>query len=200
MKLVLLSDTHNTQPNVPNGDVLIHCGDFSNTGSFVQVQDQLNWLDALPHKTKIVIAGNHDYALEKFLEKRDLLASLSTITYLENSGVEVEGVKFWGSPINPPFMNWAFQPPRFNWEAAIPKDVEVLITHAPPFGILDSNSHFSSIGCPNLLEAVRKLPKLRIHVFGHVHENMGTKLIDGTLFINCALGGRLSAKPIEVQL
>ena len=198
MKLVLLSDTHNTQPNVPDGDVLVHCGDLSNTGSFMEVRDQIEWLDSLPHKYKVLVAGNHDYALEKYLEKRDALTGVDLI-YLENDGVDIEGIKFWGSPINPPFMNWAFQPPRFDWESAIPKDTEVLVTHAPPFGILDNN-RYVDIGCPNLLAAVRKLPNLRLHVFGHVHENMGSKLIDGTLFINCALGGRLSARPIEVEL
>ena len=199
MKLVLLSDTHNTQPNVPNGDVLIHCGDLSNMGTFVELRDQIEWLDSLPHKNKILIAGNHDYGLEK-LPMRDEVLIGTSLTYLENEGTEIEGVKFWGSPINPPFMNWAFQPPRFDWRRAIPEDVEVLITHAPPFGILDSNHIFSSIGCPNLLEAVRGLKKLRLHIFGHVHENTGTKLIDGVTFINCALGGRLNTRPIEVEI
>lgn len=164
----------------------------------MEVRDQLEWLDSLPHKRKLLVAGNHDFTLEKFLEKRDALTGID-ITYLENTGTEIDGLKFWGSPINPPFMNWAFQPPRFDWKSAIPKDTNVLITHAPPFGILDYNGRVE-IGCPNLLEAARELPKLRLHVFGHVHENMGSKLIDGVLFVNCALGGRLHSRPIELEL
>ena len=199
MKLVLISDTHNTEPNVPNGDVLIHCGDMSNQGTWSELRPQLEWIDSQPHKYKIVIAGNHDFGLEKLPMKEELLSGLDII-YLENKGVEIEGVKFWGSPINPPFMNWAFQPPRFNWKAAIDDDVEVLITHAPPFGILDSNHIFTSIGCPNLLEAVKGLKKLRVHVFGHVHENIGMRVADGVTFVNCALGGRSNVRPVEIEV
>jgi len=96
--------------------------------------------------------------------------------YLENSGVEIDGVKFWGSPWQPEFFNWAFNLPRGRrlaeiW-ALIPDDTEVLITHTPPYGILDRVDSGEHVGCEDLRRALQRV-KPKVHVFGHIHEDRG---------------------------
>ncbi|OAQ96718.1 hypothetical protein LLEC1_06356 [Akanthomyces lecanii] len=70
IRVVCISDTHNTRPRVPDGDVLIHAGDLTENGSFAEVQQELAWLASLPHRFKILVAGNHDVLFdESFLQK-----------------------------------------------------------------------------------------------------------------------------------
>jgi len=109
MKLVCISDTHSLHwrmPDIPDGDVLIHAGDCLDQGTLENIEDLNNWLGTLPHRHKIVIAGNHDWA---FQETPELARqALTNAIYLEDSGVETEVVRFWGSPWTPTFMDWAF--------------------------------------------------------------------------------------------
>lgn len=142
MKLVCISDTHSLHrrlQSIPDGDVLIHAGDCLGQGTLENIEDFNDWLGSLPHRHKIVIAGNHDWA---FQETPELARqALTSAIYLEDSGVEIEGVRFWGSPWTPIFMNWAFmlgrgEPLYEKWQL-IPDDTDVLITHGPPQGIGD---------------------------------------------------------------
>jgi hypothetical protein len=126
--------------------------------------------------------------------------------YLEDSGIEIAGVKFWGSPWQPEFYDWAFNLPRGQaladkW-ALIPDDIDVLITHGPPLGILDQVITGDHVGCADLLEAVQ-LIKPKVHIFGHIHEGYGRIEQNGTVFINasvCTARYRPINPPIVVEV
>ncbi|KAM7186250.1 Metallo-dependent phosphatase-like protein [Naviculisporaceae sp. PSN 640] len=128
ISVVCISDTHNNQPDLPDGDILIHAGDLTQSGTFDEIQATLKWLNAQPHPHKIVVAGNHDLLLDRWLDRiqwrtelRDNL-NWGDIIYLENtsttvtvhfpSDAEPETLKIFGSPLSPKHGNWAFQYPR----------------------------------------------------------------------------------------
>ncbi len=143
MRLVCISDTHSQHDDIdliPDGDVLIHAGDCLGRGSIFELEDFDYWLGELPHPTKILIAGNHDWCFQtRPNEARKLVTNA---IYLEDSGVTIGGLKFWGSPITPTFRNWAFNRDRGpdiakHWDL-IPDDTDVLVTHGPPEGIFDT--------------------------------------------------------------
>lgn len=145
MRLVAISDTHeqHTQIVLPEGDVLIHAGDITFRGEFPAIASFANWLKQQPHQHKVVIAGNHELTFET--SARDIMVNLireAGATYLQDSGCEIDGMLFWGSPWTPCYFNWAFNLNRGEeidrkWQL-IPEKTNVLITHAPPYGILDS--------------------------------------------------------------
>ena len=192
MKLILISDTHGRHDDVdiPDGDILIHAGDLSSRGREFEIDDFLDWFSNQPHKHKIFIAGNHDFFFER--ENQETINSKmpNNVIYLNDSGIEIEGVKIWGSPIQPEFYNWAFNRERGDeikkhWDL-IPLDTDVLITHGPPINILDKTIRRKSVGCEELLIAVNHI-KPKIHVFGHIHEAYGVEIIDDTTFINASI-------------
>lgn len=211
MRLVCISDTHSMHTKIPGGvppgDVLIHAGDFTGRNNKIAVGEFLEWLASLPHPHKILIAGNHDGVLEA--EPDWSAAALAEICpavhYLCDTGCEIDGVKFFGQPWTPEFLNWHFMVPRgepaANKWALIPSDTDVLITHGPPHGILDQCPEWHpkmprdrrpliSVGCEELGLAVNRLQP-RVHVFGHIHEGHGRVEKDGTLFVNAScLDGR----------
>jgi Icc-related predicted phosphoesterase len=187
MRIVAFSDTEGKhgQLEVPDGDVLVFAGDMSHHGSSVAIEEFDRWLGTLPHPNKLVIAGNHDTLFERNPGIGRLL--MKNCRYLQDEVAEVDGVKFWGSPWQPWFFNWSFNLPRGDklaekW-AMIPEDAEVLITHGPPFGIGDNTGQMQ-VGCEALRERVMKLPKLKTHIFGHVHESPGLFKQEGILFAN----------------
>lgn len=212
LSIVCISDTHNQLRyiKVPDGDVLVHAGDFSMQGRAAEIQEFNDQLGRLPHKHKIVIAGNHDIGFETHPE--DAKALLTNATYLEDSGVEIEGVKFWGSPWQPQFYDWAFnlergEDLREKWQK-IPEDIDVLITHGPPRFILDMAYRQGplpdeSVGCDDLRDEVLNRIKPRYHVFGHIHESRGHIKIGDTEFINASiLDGkyRIKNKPYIINI
>ena len=193
MKIVCLSDTHGRHreiPDLPDGDVLLHAGDACNFGTLNEIADFADWFRAQPHRHKILIAGNHDWPFHRGgRAARDLMHG---IHYLEDIGCEVAGVRFWGSPWQPEFCNWAFNVPRGPelariWQR-IPADVQILATHGPAFSILDANREGKSVGCRDLLDRLQSLPSLRVHVFGHIHEGRGSRFVEpqGYMAINAS--------------
>jgi Icc-related predicted phosphoesterase len=194
MKIVLISDTHNKHQfikdaELPLGDVIIHAGDVTNKGNSIETISFLNWFSNLPHKHKIFIAGNHDFLFEK--KKQEEIAKLipDNVIYLENSGVKIEGFQFWGSPDQPAFYQWAFNKTtaeRRESFAKIPTHTDVLITHCPPFRILDETKDGDDVGCKILREKVKEV-KPKLHVFGHIHEAYGQKTFNKTHFVNASL-------------
>ncbi|WP_428741856.1 metallophosphatase domain-containing protein [Tenacibaculum sp.] len=192
MKIVFISDTHGRHEDVklPQGNVLIHAGDVSRTGKSVEVEAFLKWYSNQPHKYKILIAGNHDWYFESNSKIMIDSRMPDNIIYLNDSGCEIEGVRFWGSPIQPEFGNWAFNRKRgedikAHWDL-IPLKTDVLITHGPPFGILDKTMRNDLVGCEELLKKVNQI-KPKIHVFGHIHEAYGVVEKNGVKFINASL-------------
>src|SRR5262249_2058727 len=198
--------------DLPHGDVLILGGDmFANhssdpdTDAAIQMND-IRELDeycgSLSFQSVLMIAGNHDWVFERITGARHMLKN---ITYLEDSGTEIDGVKFWGSPHQPWFYNWAFNHPRngnrlAQYWSLIPDDTDVLITHGPPYGILDFPfGRKASAGCELLLDRVREIEP-RVHIFGHIHGSYGRQQIGKTLFINACLCNELyqAVNPAQV--
>ena len=178
------------------------------TGGLKYVHEELAWFNSLPHRHKIIIAGNHDWAFQHFLsEGHENLAEdiCQPAYYLRDNGVEIEGLKFWGSPWQPWFCDWAFNlrrgpEIRAKWDL-IPEGVDVLVTHGPPMGILDrvGNSH---VGCADLAVAVARLAP-KIHVFGHIHSGYGQESNRRTRFYNASVVNeayRLANEPWSVEL
>jgi Icc-related predicted phosphoesterase len=201
MRIVLISDTHglHRQLNVPDGDMLIHAGDFTlNSKPPSIVSDFNGWLGSLPHRHKVVVPGNHEFLLE---EPRNRGAITNAIL-LVDSGVEVEGIRIWGSPVTPLYggaFGMSRPEDRNKLWASIPEGLDILVTHTPPFAILDhSLPSGPREGCPYLFaEVFRARP--RLHVFGHIHAGYGTLRTDHTLFVNASLvgeDGSLGRKPL----
>lgn len=195
MKIVALSDTHaeHRHVTVPDGDVLVFAGDLMTCGRrFAEVVSFCQWFKSQPHKYKILVAGNHDRLFESQLPMcRGEMGA--TVRYLQDSGTEIDGIKFWGSPYQPWFMDWAFNVHRGeqikrHWDL-IPADTDVLITHGPAYGVLDQmtpeglTSSWGSkliippsehLGCEELRTAVDRVnPK--VHIFGHIHGSHGSQ-------------------------
>lgn len=209
------------RPELPDGDVLIHAGDLTFRGTLPEVREATLWLHdqkaAKKYKHVIVIAGNHDWLFERESRLARQLVETRGLIYLEDSGVtlsETEAVPgrlepgpgrvtVYGSPWQPAFMNWAFnlhtpESLRAKWDM-IPSDVDILVTHGPPYGIRDGVPEFDEesypsdesialrhVGCGELLKAVKRV-KPKVHVFGHVHAGHGRVERDGTLFINASV-------------
>jgi len=205
LRLVCLSDTHNLHERieVPEGDVLLHAGDATARGTPREVAAFGAFLAGLPHRHKIVIAGNHDFLFEREPERaRELLGE---VTYLQDAGTQVEGLHVWGSPWQPWFHDWAFNLPRGKalaekW-ALVPDTTDVLLTHGPPFGVLDETAHGQRVGCEELGRALKRV-RPRLHLFGHIHESFGTRHEDGILSVNaccCNLRYRAVHAPVVID-
>jgi predicted phosphohydrolase len=189
LRLVLLSDTHelHREVDVPDGDIFIHAGDFTIfSKSMDAVADFNDWLGGLPHRYKIVVPGNHEFFLEAEPSERFML---DNAIVLINEGTEIDGLRIWGSPVTP-LYGGAFglrsAKDRRRLYAQIPHGIDVLVTHGPPFGILDT-APISGLheGCPELLDVVEQVrPKL--HVFGHIHTAYGIFQTEHTTFVNAS--------------
>ena len=192
LTIVAISDTHqlHREVEVPPGDLLIHAGDFTMfSNSAAAILDFDDWLGELPHRWKVLIPGNHEFFLESDPSRR---GRITNATILIDEGVEIMGLKTWGSPMTPLYggaFGRSSGRDRANVYAQIPGDSDILVTHGPPFGILDQapGSEYHS-GCPQLLDAVRRI-KPMIHIFGHAHGGYGTFNTPDTLFVNAALPG-----------
>ena len=194
-KLVLCSDTHEMHSHLtwPEGDILVHAGDFTMIGRPEQIEGFGNWLRDSPFNAVIIIAGNHDILFQKEPEKaRKLLSKHDKIHYLEDSGCRIDGVSFYGSPWQPEFSyGWAFtlaaeEELRNKWHS-IPSNVQVLITHGPPAGILDFTIDGRHAGSTSLLAEINQRIKPQLHLFGHIHEGYGICEVEETKFVNASI-------------
>jgi Icc-related predicted phosphoesterase len=208
MQITIVSDTHglHNQLQLPGGDLLIHAGDVTARGNETEVVQFLEWFKNQKYTHKIFIAGNHDWFFEN--ETAEYIQSLipKEVTYLNDSGICIDGYLIWGSPIQPTFFNWAFNRNRGDeinkhWQL-IPKNTDILITHGPPFGILDQTLRGEKVGCEMLLEKVNEVqPKL--HVFGHIHEGYGMIKKENSTFVNASvldIGYRYKNEPINLVM
>ncbi|TNE47114.1 MAG: metallophosphoesterase [Bacteroidetes bacterium] len=192
MKFVFISDTHLKHEHLilPPGDVLVHAGDFSKRGTVDETRLFLDWFSGQPHAHKVLVAGNHDFIAE---QNPDAFRAMlpDNVSYLENDSMEIGGLKIWGSPITPWFFDWAFNRHRgaairTYWDK-IPHDTDIVITHGPPYGILDEVvRNPRPVGCRDLLHRMEQV-RPRVHIFGHIHEGYGQVEQNGTLFINAAV-------------
>ena len=172
-------------------DLLIHAGDMSMMGTETEIEQFLKWYSSIRAKYKVLIAGNHDFLFEKQrMIAKDLLAKYPDIIYLETEEVVIEGIKIYGEPRQPWFHSWAFNVERGEaikryWDA-IPEDVNILVTHGPPKGILDMTMSGENVGCEDLLYRLPYLEQLKLVVFGHIHEHAGCELINGVYYVNAS--------------
>lgn len=196
MRIVCMSDTHKKHKDVvvPVGDVLVFAGDMCGGGSEKSARKFGKWFASHPHKHKVIVAGNHDRCFERScrLPIKSYYRELG-ITYLEHEPINIEGLKFFGSPFSPRFGDWSFYLNRGEelerkW-SQIPDDTEVLITHGPPRGILDLCNKDESCGCEDLMDRITCLKKLKAHIFGHIHFSQGTDDFLGIKFVNAAICG-----------
>lgn len=183
MKILHLSDTHGLHHRIkdlPNADVIVHSGDISNNGTESEVLDFLNWYIKLPYAHKIFVTGNHDLCLWEAEGIEDLP---NNIYFLQDSGVEIDGIKFYGIAYNHP-------------ETLIPFGIDIVVTHEPPVMILDESVgiHWGNAPLRNRIMEV----KPRYHLFGHSHGGYGTVKQDNIVYSNAALlddMNRLVRKP-----
>lgn len=199
LKLICISDTHgdHAEVQVPEGDVLLHAGDITAHGSKADYSDFLAWFAAKPHKHKVFIAGNHDNFLEEQPDTALQMATDAGVHYLNDSGIEIDGVHFWGCPITPRFFTWAFmRDPGSDIEKhwnLIPEGTDVLVTHGPPFGILDevhrAPEETEQTGCKSLLKRIVNI-KPQYHIFGHIHECYGRASYKQVEFANVSTMNR----------
>ena len=193
IRVVCISDTHSLKcDEIPDGSILIHSGDLTNNGTIAEIQQALDWLASLPHKYKVIIAGNHDTYLDPrsrlTLAEEDRTGKLDWkgMHYLQHNSIalafpfgnSVRKVNIYGAPQIPKCggSNFAFQYPRGQdaWTDTVPANTEILITHAPPKYHLDLVN--PSLGCEHLLKEVWRV-KPRLHVFGHVHVGAGKRVV-----------------------
>lgn len=193
MKVVAVSDTHELeqQLDLPEADMLIHCGDLTYKGSWSAYMKCLNWFQDQQKKFKhiICICGNHDFNHKEFAS---MLKDIGVI-YLENSGATIEGIRFYGCPNVSNLPKWNFNDDKDPtcWDR-IPDDVEVLITHSPPIDFLDEIWHYGSSKLRKRVDDLME-KKLKVNVFGHCHADGGKQMIlknkEGrdVRFVNCAI-------------
>lgn len=220
MKIVAISDTHNRHKQIKDfhteysqgeekiplgGDIIIHAGDATGRGERGEVEAFLKWYGELDFSHRIFVPGNHDFLFEKADHRAREMCKQYGITLLIDESVVIDGVKIHGSPYTPWFYDWAFNRARHLNEAQfrqikeikphwdlIPDDTNVLITHGPPYGILDELLFVDGtpkgqfVGCEELLKRIKQV-KPDLHFFGHIHCGHGQKHIDGTSFYNVAV-------------
>lgn len=188
MRIVFMSDTHGRHDRfrVPGGDLFVHGGDFCRRGRLEEVTAFNDWLATLPHRHKLVIAGNNDWPFVR--TPAEARARLSAARYLQDELVEIEGLRCWGSPWTPKLFNWAFNQPRGEPLARIwrqvPAGIDLLVTHTPAKGVLD-RALLGHVGCEAL---AAELPRIRprLHLCGHIHEGYGQLERDGIRHANGA--------------
>lgn len=181
VSVICVSDTHNCQPTLPDGDILIHAGDLTQSGTFKELKATVDWLRAQSHPIKIIVAGNHDLCLDSHINSPDpssddVEIDWGDVSYLQSEETTItcengRSLRVYCSPYSPKHGNWAFQYPRSdNVWTGIPDNTDILITHGPPRGHLD----LLNLGCVHLLQELWRV-RPRLHVFGHVHEVAGTE-------------------------
>ena len=182
MRILHISDTHSKHQlleKMPRADIIIHSGDASFSGSEDEVLDFLNWFCDLDYEHKIFVAGNHDDCL--YGEQIEGLPN--DCHYLCHSGIEISGVKFFGIPL---FISETIREGHMaQLITQIPENTNVLISHSPPYGILDFDDDIN-YGCHNLLQAVERINPC-YHLFGHIHAAHGIKKNGQTTFVNSSI-------------
>lgn len=210
MKILAISDTHGILPQqefIPECDILIHAGDLCPNRSYNDKSwdssFQYNWLkdtfipwkESIKCKYFLFTPGNHDTVFEYPLYKKQVktLLEKSGVSVLIDEAIVVDGIKFYGTPWVSPVGNWSFLSKGRSMEILrniIPDDTNILISHSPPYGVLDEIEHY---GCKYLLERIKELDKLEYLICGHCHEEPGIIKnyfgIDSCDIINCATIG-----------
>ncbi len=192
IKIVMISDTHCQAKNIknmPSGDILLHAGDLTYHGEYSKLLSFSDWLDRQDFKHKVIIPGNHDKTFERDWERAAAHVPAAD-AILNQEMYEAEGLKIWGEPRQPWFHDWAFNVHRplmktECWDK-VPTDTDILLTHGPPYGVLDATKRGERVGCKDQLEWIRE-HQPRLVVCGHIHEGYGLAQIGNTLVVNASI-------------
>ena len=209
MKITAISDLHGFCPKLSGGDLLILGGDYTRMDTIAEWDVFFDWLDLQNYTHKVFIAGNHDSYLQNGRR-----CNFSSIHYLCDGGIIIDGFKIWGSPwtkrfdgMNPRCMAFTVADEKdlqekWNW---IPNDCHILVTHSPAKGFGDEvvSVYMDENGNEKLLKencGSRSLTKwiaahsdwLKLHVCGHIHEGYG-------VYSNQKEGKRCAKAPIMVN-
>lgn len=198
MRVMALSDTHGKHEllNLEDFfgiDMIMHSGDISNIGNYLEVERFLKWYHELPVKHKVFILGNHEVEISNdvaFIRKR-IAEEYTSLVFLHHEHITLDGIKIFGSPYTPYFHGWAFNVIRkdleYYWDEIEP-DTDLIVTHGPALGFGDLTRNGEHVGCKFLLDKILEI-KPQVHQFGHIHEDRGISnardVID-TLFINAS--------------
>ena len=210
LKIINFSDTHNMHSHIilPECDIAIFAGDMSGRGDKKDIYNFLNWYSKQVQCTyRIFICGNHDICfdpkfedlthastwLPEIFKEFHVNEENSNFIYLENSSVEIMGLKIWGSPITPWFHGdrWGFNKYRGDeinevWKK-IPIDSSIIVTHGPCAYIGDYVPYNNDyVGCEKLRDVVQFI-KPKLFVCGHVHEAYGIEERYDTVYVNAAV-------------
>lgn len=206
-RFVLISDNHGqTNIKIPDGDVLIHCGDFSARGTMEDVIKMNSWMGKITNvRRKILGVGNHDGFTEK--EKTFSKALMTNAELLIDEPFDINGLSCYATPWQPNYKNWSYNVElpltRYELFCRIPNDTELLLCHCPPFGILDKGFKEDHAGDKMLLKRIRELKKLKYCFFGHLHSSRGIVVQDGITFVNCSVLDdhyKLAHEPIVIDI
>jgi len=202
-RITCISDTHTKHKQLtkylPGGDIIICSGDISSMGYQHEIKEFCKWFDSLNnYDHKLFIAGNHDFLFERDPDKAyEIIRSYKWITYLQDNLIEIgndidDYIKIWGTPWQPEFYNWAFNLPKNGIKLAekwnnVPEFTDILITHGPPFGYLDTMiGENINLGCELLINRIKTI-KPKINIFGHIHSGYGYKFDGDTHYINASV-------------
>lgn len=200
MRLVATSDTHFKvdTTTIPDGEVFIHCGDLMRTGYPSDFEDQLDWLNELPHKMKLYTPGNHDFHLQVYpgpalQQLRDVGVTVIGLPGNDNyaSIALPNGMKVLGVPYVTNLPRWAFnggedQILRYLYKMGYH---DIIMSHAPVRGILDEPIPKKHVGIAAFRTYVETF-RPKHWFFGHIHECYGTETVDETKFYNVAMCDR----------
>ena len=171
-RIFAFSDTHGMYRRIAipaDTDILICAGDACEGFNPADLKDFFDWYTSFPTKLRIFVPGNHDRIFnQEPAQARNLIPG--GVVYLENEGLEFDGIKFYSVPARP----------YLKTPATIPADVDFLITHGPAYSYLDRD-----LGCKQLFLSVASA-RPKYHIFGHVHEEglQRKAMLGGTTFLN----------------
>jgi Icc-related predicted phosphoesterase len=189
MKVAIISDLHGFLPELPDVvDVLIIAGDICPVVDHGLDRQSLwlstefkEWLERQPAHFKVGVAGNHDFALEKF--RFDL-----PWTYLDNSSTQYGGLAMWGTPLSGRFGKWAFMRDEEDLNRTfvdIDPYADIVIAHGPPKGYGDECQNGYHAGSPSLTTRIREI-KPALTVTGHIHEARGIYATGWSTIVNAS--------------
>lgn len=214
-RCIFISDTHGCHQEVidgktvdlqiTDGDVLVHCGDFSARGTVLNIVSFNEWMGKQSHRRKICGPGNHDCAVQ--INPSLSKGLLTNAELMIHEPFDINGIPCFFTPWQPFYKNWSYNEKvdltRKRLFDMIPDNVEILFSHCPPYGYLDKGFQAPHVGDKMLLERIRELKKLRYVVFGHIHNGRGSVQNNGITFINCSLLNdryELKNKPVVIEL
>ncbi len=213
MRIAAVSDMHgHLKFSIKPSDLLLIAGDVcpAYKDKYLSLSRQYDflwnefypWLLKQPVKQSVFIFGNHDWIGDTSV--LNIPPIPNNCHYIEDSEIIIDGAKIYGTPVQPCFRDWAFnrREPilQRHWDD-IPEGTDILLTHCPPYGILDKTKRGVKIGSKSLLSRIKKI-KPKIVIFGHNHEGYGVDKVDDIICVNASILNeryRMSNSPVYID-